>query len=388
MVLLLPGLLGASARNPSHAAEAAKAIGATELPGLRTLLSRARRQKHAGTGRSPESLLFESLGVETAGEHRPSAAVSALADGAGWQPESWIRADPVHLEAGYSDLRLGDPRELDMTRAESLALCSAINRTLDGVPGSIEPLAPDRWYMGLHCTPRISTCEPSIAVGGPIGGALPRGPDSVPWLRALTEIQMLLHDLPVNRTRAERGRPVINSVWFWGAGSLPPRPDIVPDVQVWSDSTLAHGLTLVLGVVCHPLPAAAGEMLPGGREGGLDVVYSEAFHYAGRLDEWSAWLDALRVWEAWCFEPLRKALWSGRLASLRIVSDGGVRHEVSASARWQWWRRAGALADLMPERGPSTGAEPGMTPTPGRPVPQGIREPGRDAKQEGPRGHP
>ena len=90
-----------------------------------------------------------------------------------------MRADPVHLEAGASDLRLGDPRGLDVTAEESAELCSAINQALDGVPGRIEPLAPARWYMGLRATPRLSTREPSLAVGGPAGEALPRGADAV-----------------------------------------------------------------------------------------------------------------------------------------------------------------------------------------------------------------
>ena len=363
-------------------------MGASELRALRTLLARARRRGRAGTGESPEGLLFESLGVEPEGDDWPAAAVSALADGASWQPEAWVRADPVHLEAGASDLRLGDPRGLEVTGEEAAELCTTINRVLDEVPGRIEPLAPARWYMGLGAIPRLSTREPSLAMGGPAGETLPRGADAVVWLRTLTEIQMLLHDLPVNRARTKRGRPVINSVWFWGAGPLPPRPDAMPDLRLWSDSVLAQGLGQALGVTCRPLPSSAGAVLQEGREDALDIVYCDALHYAARLDDWPVWLEGLQGWEARWFEPLRRALWSGELASLRIASGGGCWHEVSPSARWQWWRRAGALAAHVSKAGASPGAYSDPTPPQGRAGPGEIRDPHRDRKRGGRSGDP
>lgn len=363
-------------------------MGASELRALRTLLSRARRRGRTGTAESPEGMLFESLGVEPDGDDWPAAAVSALADGAPWDPEAWIRADPIHLEAGASDLRLGDPRGLEVTGEEAAELCSTINRALDGVPGRIEPLAPARWYMGLGATPRLSTRESSMAAGGPAGEALPQGADSAIWLRTLTEIQMLLHDLPVNRARAMSGSPAINSVWFWGAGPLPPRPDAVPGLRLWSDSVLARGLARVSGVACRPLPSSVGAVLQEGGEDALDLVYSDALHYAGRLDDWSGWLDGLKGWEAQWFEPLRRALWSGQLASLRIASGGGRWHDVSASARWQWWRRAGAFADHVPKAGTSPGACSEPAPAPGRTGPAGTGDPGRDRKRGGRSGDP
>ena len=343
LILLLPGLLGASARNPSIAAEAAAAMGKTDLRGLRTLLSRADLRRGAGTGETPESLLFETLDLDLEDDAWPSAAVSAVADGAELRPEAWIRADPVHLEAGLTDLRFGDPRELGITREEAVDLCAAINEALEGTPGRIEPLAAARWYIGLERMPRLFTPAPSLAVGGTLGDLLPRGPDAPVWLRALTEIQMLLHDHRVNRAREERGRPVVNSVWLWGASRLPRSPEVPPSMQLWSDSELARGLGRVLGVQCLPLPCGAQAVLEGGNEDRLDVVYCDALHYALRLEDWSAWLDGLRRWEAQWFSPLRRALWSAEVASLRIESGGGIAHEVPVSARWRWWRRARPL---------------------------------------------
>ena len=383
VLLLLPGLLGACARNPAFAVEAARSSGAGELRGLRTLLSRASRQGGAQPGASPERLLFETLGITREAGDWPSAALCAVADGAAWHPEAWIRADPVHLEPGRSDLRLGDPRELDVTREESAELCSSINRALNGVPGRLEALAPARWYIGLDATPRLRTREPSLAVGGPVAEALPRGTDAAMWMRALTEIQMLLHDLPVNRARNRRGRPAVNSVWFWGVGPLPRRPDRAPDLCLWSDSALAEGLGRRLGAPYRPLPGGAEALLQEEGSRARDIVFCDSLHYAVRLEDWSAWLELLKEWEAQWFEPLRRALWSGKLARLRIALDDAGCFELSASARWHWWRRPESLATHVAKSG--AGATSAIASPRGRagPGPESICGPRHDGKQGG-----
>ena len=288
------------------------------LRGLGTLISRATPRRGAAAGGSPESLLFEGLGFTREDGDWPVAALTAAEDGAAARPCGWMRADPVHLEAGRSDLNLADPRELGLTREEADALCAGVNEALQGVPARIEPLAPARWYVACERLPRMSTREPSLVVGGPVGGMLPRGPEAGIWLRALTEIQMLLHELPANRAREARGRPAVNSLWLWGAGRLPPRPEPPPRVHLWSDAVLARGIARVLGTRCRALPAGAEAWLGSAREEGRHVVYCDALHHAARLADWSLWLDELRRWEARWFEPLRRALWSGELECVRI----------------------------------------------------------------------
>ena len=41
------------------------------------------------------------------------------------------------------------------------------------------------------------------------------------WHSILNEIQMVLHEHPVNEAREGRGEPPVNSVWLWGAGPMP-----------------------------------------------------------------------------------------------------------------------------------------------------------------------
>ena len=319
-----------------------------ELRALRTLTSRADPPRDTTPGESPESLLFGSLGFAREDGDWPVAALTAAEDAASVHGHGWMRADPVHLEAGLSDLSLTDPRELDLGREEAAELCGAINEALQGDPGFIEPLTPSRWYIECERLPRLRTWEPSLAVGGPVGEMLPRGLDAKVWLRAFTEIQMLLHEHPTNRAREGRGRPRVNSVWLWGIGRLPPCPEAPACVALWSDAVLARGLGRVLGKGCRPLPADAEAWLASAREEGRHVVHCDDLHYAARLGAWPVWIDTLHQWETRWFEPLRRALWSGKIDSLRIEAGGGVAHEVPASARWRWWRRRKPLPAPRP----------------------------------------
>ena len=363
LTLLLPGLFGDPAGVfPGRGRDAVTADDG-ELPGLRTLISRASPARRAPAGRSPESLLFECLGFTGAGPAWPAAALTAPEDGAP-APEdrapahggAWMRADPVHLEAGMSGLVLSDPRRLGLTRGEADALCVAINEGLGNVPGRIEPLSPERWYVACEQLPRMTTCEPSIAVGDASGDVLPRGPEAEIWMRALTEIQMLLHASPANRAREAQGKPAVNSVWFWGAGTLPPRPESPPDMCLWSDEVLARGLGRRRGAQCRALPADAGAWLAQSPEEGRHVLYCDALHYAARLGDRPAWMEERCRWETRWFEPLRRVLWAGSLAGLRIEAGGGVAYEVPASARWRWWRRRKPLPVHSPA--PPLGRDP------------------------------
>ena len=357
LTLLLPGLFGDPAGVfPGRGRDAVTTDGG-ELHGLRTLISRASPARRAPAGRSPESLLFECLGFTGAGPAWPAAALTAPEDGAPAHGGVWMRADPVHLEAGMSGLVLSDPRRLGLTRGEADALCKAINEGLGNVPGRIEPLAPERWYVACERLPRMTTCEPSIAVGDATGHVLPRGPEAGTWLRALTEIQMLLHGSPVNRAREAQGRPTVNSVWFWGAGTLPPRPESPPDTYLWSDEVLARGLGRRLGAQCRTLPAGAAAWLAQPPGEGRHVLYCDALHYAARLGDRPEWMEERRRWETRWFEPLRRALWAGGLAGIRIEAGGGVAYEVPASARWRWWRRRKPLPAHSPAAALGSGPE-------------------------------
>ena len=48
---------------------------------------------------------------------------------------------------------------------------------------------------------------------------------NLPWYKLLNEMQMFMHQHPVNQQRLQRGLVPINSLWFWGAGRRLQAPD-------------------------------------------------------------------------------------------------------------------------------------------------------------------
>jgi hypothetical protein len=69
--------------------------------------------------------------------------------------------------------------------------------------------------------------------------------------RWLNEIQMLLHEHPVNVAREERGEPPLNGIWLWGGGK-PPALGAAPLDGAWG----AHRLLQALAHA-HRVPYAA-----------------------------------------------------------------------------------------------------------------------------------
>jgi hypothetical protein len=48
---------------------------------------------------------------------------------------------------------------------------------------------------------------------------MPAGAGAASFHRLQSEIQMLLHEHPVNEARRQRGQLVINTLWLWGGGT-------------------------------------------------------------------------------------------------------------------------------------------------------------------------
>jgi hypothetical protein len=65
------------------------------------------------------------------------------------------------------------------------------------------------------------------------------------WRRLQNELQMILHDHPVNEARLERGELSINSVWLYGCGSskdIAPHPILNNVHQIYSNHNLGSRL--------------------------------------------------------------------------------------------------------------------------------------------------
>jgi len=147
----------------------------------------------------------------------PLAALTAAGVGVDTRDDYWLLADPVTLVPGRSDVAL-EGQVRDLTDEQTHELLMALNAHF--VDDGVTFMAPrhDLWLAHLAVPPEITTTPLDRARTGPLAEALPRGDDAPQWRRWQDEIQMLLHNHPVNAARESAGASPANAVWFWGGG--------------------------------------------------------------------------------------------------------------------------------------------------------------------------
>lgn len=333
--LVVPGLLWPSATLRETCRD-------LPLPSLSALLGRGERKiAHAASLLDWLAATFSLSGDELPwGALRLSGESGASADGV------WLCADPAHLRFARDTLVLADAHELAVTADEAEQLTTALNSHLADV-GRFHAASPERWYLGLDAAPRLRTQPLERVVGRSFDQYLPEGDDARRWRAVLNEAQMLLHAHPVNAAREAAGQPVINSLWLWGAGSLP-RQDSCPFGAVFADDPLVLGLARGARAAAARLPRDAAQAIArADRE--TVLVLADLLRAAETYRDASLWRSQLvRLEQEW-LAPLLGALYGGSLRELRLTGLGdeaAIEVALTAADRWKFWRRPVALGDL------------------------------------------
>lgn len=272
-----------------------ESAAADRLAAAETLIARGRRKQAKPV--APEAWLFGRFGAQKQRDW-PVAPFTLLADGGSPGSHFWMRADPVNLSLGQDGLAF-EGTALDVSHSEAEALVAALNRHF-GEAMAFEALHPERWYVKFPGASEVLTTPPSAAHGSAIGDKLPSGPDAMRFRALMNEVQMLLHEHPVNTEREARGAPAVNSVWFWGGGALAglaARPFSV----VLSENPLARGLALAAGI-------PVGTTLSALPDEGKALIVVDAPRSAALESEW--------------FAPLLAALEDGRIGMLSLYLGG------------------------------------------------------------------
>lgn len=313
-----------------------------KLPALETLLAKGRLTTRDCA--YPERWLLDSYGASG------SAPYALRADGGEAEDAVWMRADPCHLRVGRDKLMLTDAHTFELSREEAEALVESLNRHFADDGMMFYPMQPERWYLRLDEAPALTTTPLEEARGRSIDPLLPGGEAAMSWRRALNEVQMLLHDHPVNEAREARGAVPINSVWLWGAGKNEP-VSRKPYHRVRSRDPLAAGLAQASGASILPLPERAEPWLRQAPTEGvelllLDMLAAPAGY--GDAHEWRTRLEALeRDWLA----PLLDALRGGRIGMITVHALGAGTNFDAETTRQDlryFWRRPKPLVHYAP----------------------------------------
>jgi len=153
------------------------------------------------------------------------------------------------------------------------------------------------------------------AIGMPVRGLMPAGEGGRTWTRRLNEVQMMLHEHPINAARAATDRSPIDSLWWWGEGRWPKFGNTRIEAVVGGPSWVAvacgaNGVTRV--------PANAQLALEQAQDGRSVAWIVE--------DDWEVSAatpveERLRDWDASVFAPLSAALAARHVAAATVLFD-------------------------------------------------------------------
>jgi len=185
---------------------------------LRRLLARADRLDDGPR----ERLAMLAAAFEGTGEQLPAAALvrEHLAGDAG--EAAWLNADPAWVQPDMNGVRLMACGSLSLQPDEAQACAQLVQPAFAEAGLQLEVTAPNHWQLRMPPDVRLPDfAAPEQALGEDLYQHLPQGAEGRPWRVLLNEVQVLLHQHPLNAARQARGLPPVNSVWWWGAGRLP-----------------------------------------------------------------------------------------------------------------------------------------------------------------------
>jgi hypothetical protein len=329
--LLIPGLR--PPRPMRHEIDSA-----LRLPALQTLLSRG-EQTEASTGDSSE-WLCRTFGIAKQ-QDWPVAPITLRADGIEPGQHYWLRADPINLRVSRDRLIVTDSQSFALSQTEAETLTGILNQHFASDGMKFFSPSPDRWYLRLDQAPALETQPLGKAAGGYMDDHLPSGKDARHWRTTINEIQMLLHEHPVNLAREERGEMPINSAWLWGGGRLAEKPRS-PFAAIWANDALARAFSQASNTPCATLPENAYAWLGATKNSGTSLIVLDHLDSPCHYGDIHAWTAAAQELEHAWFAPLKQALAKGQLESITQhapSAQGAIEVRVDRKSLWKIWRR-------------------------------------------------
>jgi len=283
------------------------------LPGpFARTMAQADREDAAGGEREQLRRHFQLIP-----DHWPVAALTRQLDAGDAAQACWLRVDPAHVAPDMGGARMLSHGESLGLNAEDAARLLPALRPLFGDAGfPLDAPHPSRWYLRLPRETRLPAfAAPDEVLGDDLFAHLPEGDLGRRWRALLTEAQVVLHQHPWNAARVAQGKPAVNSLWFWGAGSP---PDFVRTRYRQVKGT---------DIVLRSLAAMAGVGNEGGDNDEVDALVDlRHLRDLGLLAR-----DAV--------QPLLQAVRQHELESLALDFQDGAVFRLRRNQRWRFWRK-------------------------------------------------
>jgi hypothetical protein len=292
-----------------------------------------------------------------------AATVASLALNSRVAGMVWM-ATPVHLIAGLTSLHLDRRSVLHLPAADLAALKSDFDRTFADSGFALRPVDSGDFLLLGPEMPLADTLEPARSMGESIADGM-RGGNGAPALRRLgAEIEMWLHDHPLNDARKSRGDLPVTGLWLWGAGpvgvtlsskrrepAIPvPKPETAEGQQsdarildsarsadiVFGSDAYLQGLCVHLDTNVLSVPPQLTDIFsyPRAKRAVLVIEIAPMLH---SKTTWT-FFDALMQIDRSFITPAVEALNDGQFEQLVIVAND---HELThhARGRFKLWRR-------------------------------------------------
>jgi hypothetical protein len=305
---------------------------AHHTPALQALLARGTKRagEFAGSPNQHLAHLFSPAG----GSALALAPVRMAHDLPRTCSPGWLCADPVHLKLMRDHILLGDAHSFELGMDEAVDLVAGLNRHFAGQAEFIVA-APERWYARL--APTLCRAAPPLdaLIARPVEARAEPTEAARDLARLSNEIQMLLHDHPVNLARAARDAEPINGVWFWGGGVT--TTIAAPADLLLGDSPMTEAFAAAANIR-HASLSCAGQALQ--NEAGRIMVVVDDLHAPARYGMLNDWRQCLDRHEALVFQPALAGLQRGHIGELAIdvLGEPGYGRTLSRWDAWKVWR--------------------------------------------------
>lgn len=289
------------------------------LESLRWLGGRGRLQATTH-GSWRDWLLEPALGAAALATVPAGPAVAARQGAAVDGQGSWCLAQPVHLVAGLDHVRMSSLATASPTAAEANELAAAVTAHFEAGGPRVVAFVDGAFLLRFDSQIECVTQPPDAVTGRDVHDAMPSGRDGARVRSLMNEIQMLLHDHPVNLRRERARQTAINGWWLWGFGAAANR--LAPCDAGWTLRTDDAWLQAAWPEA-EPLSERASD-----RDTLVGCVQPPAHDEAA----------ALAQIEAGLLRQAATAIRAGAISRVELLAGDRVL-QVGPAARWRFWRR-------------------------------------------------
>lgn len=134
----------------------------------------------------------------------------------------WLAADPAWARPDINGIRLMACGHLQLDMAQAQALATPLLPVFAEAGMQLQVSTPEHWHVRLPADtvlPEFSA--PEQGMGEDLSQHMPQGPAGKRWRLLLNDVQVMLHQNPLNAARHAHRMVPVNTLWLWGGGRLP-----------------------------------------------------------------------------------------------------------------------------------------------------------------------